>query len=89
MVSASASPRIRSAQVARSKKQDPEESSKDGKSIAFRAPQDLVERLEHVADGLGLDVSNLVRMVLKENLTPYEDRVRQMQERQGKRSKDA
>ncbi len=49
-------------------------SPSDGKAINFRAPKRLAERLEHVADALGLDVSNLIRMVLSENLAEYEQR---------------
>ena len=51
----------------------------EGKQINFRAPPDLAERLEAVAEALGLDVSNLVRMVLKENLREYERRAKQVE----------
>lgn len=52
-----------------------EDKPSEGKQINFRAPNDLSERLDAVASGLGLDVSNLVRMVLYENLDQYEERV--------------
>lgn len=48
-----------------------------GKQVNFRAPDDLAVRLEDVAEGLGLDLSNLVRMVLYENLAAYEERAAQ------------
>jgi hypothetical protein len=51
------------------------------KNINFRAPGDLVERLVAASKGLGLDVSNFVRMVLYENLPTYEDRVKQLHQR--------
>lgn len=58
----------------------PDEKASDGKQINFRAPNDLASELEDVAEALGLDVSNLVRMVLRENLAQYReraDRIRQ------------
>lgn len=45
-----------------------------GRQINFRAPPDLVQRLETVAEALALDVSSLIRMVLAENLARYERR---------------
>lgn len=44
----------------------------DGKQINFRASNQLAARIEAVADKLGLDVSNFVRMVLNQNLPKYE-----------------
>lgn len=57
----------------------PTASTGEGKSIAFRAPAGLSRRLERVAEGLGLDISNLVRMVLHEKLHEYEQRVTQLE----------
>jgi hypothetical protein len=51
--------------------------------INFRAPDDLAALLEDVAEGLGLDISNLVRMVLYENLAPYEERAAQAKANRG------
>lgn len=48
------------------------------KQVNFRATGDLLPRLEDTAEGLGLDVSNLVRMILNENLSAYERRVEQI-----------
>jgi hypothetical protein len=59
----------------------------NGDQVNFRAPGDLHSRLEAVAAGLGLDVSNLVRMVLYENLATYEERVEQI--RRAKRQGDS
>ena len=48
------------------------------RTVAFRSPAELSKRLDEVAEALGLDVSNLVRMVLHENLYIYEQRVKEM-----------
>ena len=45
-----------------------------GRPINFRAPDDLAKRLDSVGEALGLDISNLVRMILYENIAPYEER---------------
>lgn len=58
--------------------------SSAGKQVSLRMPQSLNQRLEAVAEALGLDVSGLVRMVLSENLAPYERRAEQIrQDRNG------
>jgi CBS-domain-containing membrane protein len=44
----------------------------------FRASDALSARLEAVAEALGLDHSNLVRMIILENLPAYERRVEQL-----------
>jgi hypothetical protein len=49
-----------------------------GRQVNFRANDALYGRLERVAVALGLDISNLVRMVLHENLHVYEQRVEQI-----------
>lgn len=49
-----------------------------GRPITFRASARLANRLDVVADKLGLDVSNLVRMILNENLAAYERRAQQL-----------
>lgn len=59
------------------RKKPAEEQPSAGRPINFRAPPDLAARLDFVAERLGLDVSNLVRMVLYENLAAYERRARQ------------
>lgn len=60
------------------KKPPADDQSGGSRPINFRAPPDLATRLDRVAEGLGLDVSNLVRMVLYENLAAYERRVREL-----------
>lgn len=65
------------------KKRQPEDQPVGGKAFSFRASPDLTSRLEDVAGGLNLDISNLVRMILTENLAPYERRVRQLREEKG------
>lgn len=47
---------------------------KGGRQVAFRAPDDLVHRLDMVASRLGLDLSNFLRMIVVENLPAYEQR---------------
>jgi hypothetical protein len=49
--------------------------SETDKQVNFRANLALHNRLQTVADSLGLDISNLVRMILHENLHLYERRV--------------
>lgn len=50
----------------------------EGRPINFRSPPDLSARLDYVAKRLGLDVSNLIRMILYENLAQYEERAKQI-----------
>lgn len=53
--------------------QDPKpQSAEPTKQIAVRVPKSLNGRLEDTADGLGLDVSSLVRMLLTAHLPHYE-----------------
>jgi hypothetical protein len=60
-----------------------------GRQVNIRIPPDLDGRLQFIADVLGLDISNLVRLVLNEQLHTYEARARQIVESraqaQGKR----
>ena len=49
---------------------------KPGKQIAIRFPGDPAARVERAADMLGLDVSQLIRMVVIEGLPEYERRGR-------------
>ena len=65
------------------RKKMPDELPSAGRPINFRAPVDLATRLDRVGEKLGLDASNLVRMILYENLPIYEKRVRQLEEEQG------
>ena len=62
------------------RKTNPDESATpEGGQINFRASPALHRRLQEVASGLGLDMANLVRMVVTENLRIYEERVRRLQ----------
>lgn len=56
------------------KRNDTEPKPDAGRPITFRAPADLAEELDDIGEALGLDVSNLVRMVLRENLSQYRER---------------
>lgn len=51
--------------------------SGDARQVAFRAPTDLYRQLEFVSEGLGLDISNLVRMILRKHIIQY---VREVEE---------
>lgn len=54
-----------------------------GHQVAFRAPADLYAELDDISGTLGLDMSNLVRMILIENLHVYRakaDEVRRKKE---------
>lgn len=66
--------------MAKKKAADEETPIASGTPVNFRAPADLYSRLKAVAGSLGLDVSNLVRMVLYENLSQYERRASQLRE---------
>lgn len=66
------------------KRQPADDQPTSGRPINFRASADLADRLDRIAAGLGLDVSNLVRMVLYENLDPYEERVELRRKRRPK-----
>jgi predicted DNA-binding protein len=59
----------------------PKDGGGAGKQVNFRASDDLYARLEETADALGLDLSNLVRMVLNEHLAEYEGRAEQIKTR--------
>lgn len=62
------------------RKRPRDEQPSAGKQISFRAPPDLERRLEYVAKWLGLDGSNLVRMILVENIAQYERRARLLEQ---------
>lgn len=69
--------------VARKKKNEAEQPAGGGRPVNFRAPPDLASDLDYIAEALGLDVSNLVRMILRENITPYRqraDRIKEMRD---------
>lgn len=50
-----------------------------GKQINFRASDELFARLERVANTFGVDMSNLVRLILHQNLKRYEDEAAQLE----------
>jgi predicted DNA-binding protein len=61
------------------------EPAKD-RQVNFRASAKLSARLDNIADAMGLDVSNLVRLILNENLAAYEDRAERI--RHGRTAKE-
>lgn len=57
----------------------------EDKQIAFRLSGELYGRLQAAADGLELDVSSLLRTMIREHLPAYEDRaeaIRQKEQRE-------
>lgn len=56
---------------------DPSKAEERGQ-VNFRADAELWARIQEVCAGLGLDVANLARMVIHENLHIYEERVAQI-----------
>lgn len=64
---------VRNEAVAK-KRTDGDSEPKGGRPVNFRAPPDLAADLDYIAEALGLDVSNLVRMILRENIKPYRGR---------------
>lgn len=44
------------------------------KQVTFRLSAELHARVEAAADGLELDVSSLLRLLIRENLPAYEER---------------
>lgn len=67
--------------LAVAKRTNRESPGSGGKQVAFRASDDLLAQLERAATGLGLDISNLVRMVLRENIHVYLRRVDEIERR--------
>lgn len=59
-------------------KKRPGPGSGDAKQVAFRAPADLYAQLEDVSNGLGLDISNLVRMILRQHIQGYVEQVAEL-----------
>lgn len=50
-------------------------SGPDGKQLGLRVDKDMRRRLEDTANGLGLEVSSFLRMMVTENIGRYERRV--------------
>src|SRR5690242_3883641 len=44
------------------------------RQLAFRVPADLAQRVEDLAERVGLHLSNFLRLVVKECIPPYEGR---------------
>lgn len=50
------------------------------KQVNIRFPDPVYARIEKIAETLGLDLSNFLRMVINENLAAYERRAQRIQE---------
>jgi hypothetical protein len=57
-----------------------------GRQVAFRAPDDLYAQLDRVSKGLGLDISNLIRMILRKHIQAY---VKEVEDLENKPPADA
>jgi hypothetical protein len=54
------------------------------KQVNFRVSDSFYSRIEAAAEALGLDVANLLRMIVKENLATYEQRAEAIRQSQPK-----
>lgn len=61
----------------------PPSEEREGGQVNFRANAELWRRLQDVAAALGLDIANLSRMVILENLHRYEARVAELRAAEG------
>ena len=57
------------------------------RQIGFRVSEERYLELEDIAHGMGLDLSNFLRLMIAENLPTYRQRVREIREREA-RSKE-
>jgi len=64
--------------VSKKKPQTGKGASQFSHQMNIRIPDDLYGRIEKTAAALGLDETNLVRMILNENLASYEHRADQI-----------
>ena len=64
--------------VAKKKPPEAAEPPSTGKSYSFRASRSLSQRIDFVADRLQVDASNLIRLILAQNLQRYEEQANQI-----------
>lgn len=64
--------------VAKKKPPEAEGQPVAGKSYSFRASRSLAQRIDYVSNGLQVDASNLIRMILAKHLHIYEEQVREL-----------
>lgn len=60
----------------------------EDKQVTFRLASDLHARLSETADGMSLDISSLLRLMIREHLPGYEVRARDIAEREQQSSRD-
>ncbi len=60
--------------------------SEESVPVGFRIPKSLQDRLIEAGNNLGLDVSNLLRMMIIKHLPAYEDEGKKLQPKQGRPS---
>lgn len=51
-----------------------------GGQVNFKANQRLWNRLESISRVLGIDMANLARMIISENISIYEERARRVED---------
>lgn len=54
----------------------------EDKQVTFRLSGELHARLEAAAGGMELDISSLLRLLIRENLPTYERRAKDIEERE-------
>ena len=59
------------------------------KQVTFRLSAELHARVEEAAAGLELDVSSLLRLLIRENLPAYEERAEEIRRKTKPRPEDA
>ncbi len=60
----------------------------EGKQITFRVPEGMYSRLEKAAEGIGLDISSTLRLLLKRHLYELEDEAKAIREKEGEDAND-
>lgn len=60
-----------------------------GRQVNVRIPDSLMADLETISGGMGLDISDVIRMILTENRQEYLDRLEIKKKRKPTKDKDA
>lgn len=56
----------------------------DDMQVTFRLAADLHARVKAAAEGMSLDISSLLRLLIRENLPVYEERAEEIRRREQK-----
>ena len=68
------------------KKRKTDASPEELRQVNIRFTGEFYQRIEETADALGLDVAQLLRMVIRENISSYELRAEDVRRKEGKKS---